>query len=67
MSQIQNDLKKLRTKMSQSEISRITGVSQPKLSRWESGRIPDGADDALKISALARSTFPELTKEAAHG
>ena len=39
-------------KLSQSEISRRTGIPQPRISRWERGNAPDSADDALKLQAL---------------
>lgn len=39
-------------KLSQSEISRRTGIPQPRISRWEAGEAPDAADDALKLRAL---------------
>ena len=46
-------VKKLRAfGLSQSEISRRTGIPQPRVSRWESGDVPVGADDALKLQAL---------------
>ncbi len=46
-------IKRLRASgLSQSEISRRTGVPQPRLSRWEAGETPAGADDALKLRAL---------------
>lgn len=46
-------LKRLRARnLSQSEISRRTGISQPKLSRWEAGETSAGADDALRLKAL---------------
>jgi transcriptional regulator with XRE-family HTH domain len=46
-------LKRLRgMKLSQSEISRRTGIAQPKLSRWEAGEVPDSADHALKLLKL---------------
>lgn len=38
--------------LSQSEIARRTGIPQPKLSRWESGDVPDSADQALKLREL---------------
>jgi len=47
--------------LSQSEISRRTGIPQPRLSRWENGEAPVGADDALKLYHLV-STAPELRK-----
>lgn len=38
--------------LSQSEIARRTGIPQPRLSKWEKGDTPTGADDALKLQAL---------------
>lgn len=38
--------------LSQSEISRRTGIPQPRVSRWESGDAPAGANDALRLHAL---------------
>lgn len=40
--------------LSQIEISRRTGIPQPRLSRWQGGETPAGADDALKLAALDR-------------
>lgn len=57
MSKIQNLIKQLRTEpygLSQGEISRRTGIGQPKLSRWENGEVAAGADDGIKLLALAR-------------
>lgn len=46
-------IKRLRARhLTQSEISRRTGIPQPRLSRWESGDVAAGADDALKLQAL---------------
>jgi transcriptional regulator with XRE-family HTH domain len=47
-------LKRLRTQhgLSQTEISRRTGIPQPTLSRWETGKPADAADDALKLASL---------------
>lgn len=46
-------IKRLRESgLSQSEIARQSGIPQPRLSRWESGEVPDSADDALKLAAL---------------
>jgi transcriptional regulator with XRE-family HTH domain len=42
--------------LSQSEISRRTGIPQPRLSRWENGCAPESADDALKLLALWRKS-----------
>lgn len=38
--------------MTQAEISRKTGIPQPRICRWDAGNIPVGADDALKLQAL---------------
>ena len=40
--------------MSQSEIARRIGMPQPRVSRWEAGEVPTGADDALKLAQLLR-------------
>jgi transcriptional regulator with XRE-family HTH domain len=46
-------IKRLRGRgLTQSEISRRTAIPQPRLSRWESGDVATGADDALKLQAL---------------
>ena len=62
MQNISEIIKKLRKNRSQSDIARLTGISQSKLSRWEAGKIAAGADDALKLLALTRkSTRPTRT------
>lgn len=71
MQSISEILRGLRETLSQSEIARRTGISQSKLSRWESGEIAAGADDALKLLALAKhhtpkKQSPQGRKEAAH-
>jgi transcriptional regulator with XRE-family HTH domain len=38
--------------MTQTAIAKKTGISQPKLSRWEAGEVPDSADDALRLRTL---------------
>ena len=38
--------------LSQSEIARRTGIPQSRLSRWEAGSVPAGADDALRLQHL---------------
>lgn len=54
MSETTNLIKEIRSRgLSQAEISRRTGIPQPRISRWEAGRTPDGADDALKLAELA--------------
>lgn len=46
-------LRELRAKdLSQTEIARRTGIPQSRLSRWENGATPVGADDALKLQEL---------------
>ncbi|MDX3877630.1 MAG: helix-turn-helix transcriptional regulator [Achromobacter sp.] len=48
-------IKRLRASgMTQSEISRRTGIPQPRLSRWEAGAPSAGANDALKLAELVR-------------
>lgn len=63
MSQITDLLKRLRAEpisLSQTEISRKTGIPQPRVSRWESGDVPAGADDAIKLIALAKEMGIEV-------
>ena len=64
MENISEILLELRKSRTQSEISRLTGISQSKLSRWEAGDIAAGADDALKLLALA-NVEKQQAKEAA--
>lgn len=45
--------------LSQSEIARRSGIPQPRISRWENGATPTGADDALKLLELAREVAAE--------
>ena len=59
MSDTTSIIKRLRASgLSQSEISRRTGIPQPRLSRWEGGEVPDAADDALKLQKLAAKVKP---------
>lgn len=53
MEQITEAIKLLRRTLSQSEISRRTGIAQSKISRWEAGDVPAGATDALRLVDLA--------------
>jgi len=56
--------------LSQTEISRRTGIPQPRLSKWEKGNAPTGADDALKLRALAaelEDAAAPQAGEASHG
>ncbi|WP_407704165.1 helix-turn-helix domain-containing protein [Xylophilus rhododendri] len=39
--------------MTQIEISKETGIPQPRLSRWEQGDVARSADDALRLNDLA--------------
>lgn len=46
-------LRELRQRgLTQVAISERTQIPQPRLSRWESGQVPIGADDALRLKAL---------------
>lgn len=55
MNSTQAIILELRSKgLSQSEIARRIGMPQPRVSRWEAGEVPTGADDALKLAALLR-------------
>lgn len=38
--------------LTQTDIAKRTGIPQPRLSKWANGRVPAGADDALKLLAL---------------
>jgi len=58
-------IKKLRKTMSQTEISRRTGIPQPRLSRWESGDVPESVDDALRLAALVAALSAASAKAAA--
>lgn len=49
--------------LSQMEISRRTGIPQPRLSRWLKGDVPAGADDALKLAALLRAVEADTSSE----
>jgi transcriptional regulator with XRE-family HTH domain len=60
----QTNIKTLRARgWSQSRISRVTGIPQPRLSRWESGDVPDAADDALRLAALVSQLTDGLPPE----
>ena len=73
MKTVHEALQVIREHLSQSEVSRRTGISQSKLSRWEAGDVASGADDALKLVALARELSspdipaPAEKAEAGHG
>ena len=38
--------------LTQTAIAKKTGISQPMLSRWEAGEVPDSAADALRLRTL---------------
>lgn len=58
-------IKRLRAAgFSQSEISRRSGIPQPRISRWERGDVPDAADDALLLSELV-SALPVASADSA--
>ncbi len=60
-------IKKLRAiGFSQSEISRRAGIPQPRVSRWEAGQAPAGADDALRLAALWKEVGAPTSKEPAN-
>lgn len=44
--------------LSQTEIARRTGIPQSRLSRWEKGLVPAGADDALALMRLRAELVP---------
>ncbi|WP_421721730.1 helix-turn-helix domain-containing protein [Achromobacter xylosoxidans] len=53
-------IKRLRAAgFTQSEISRRTGIPQPRLSRWEAGSPSVGANDALRLAGLAQNLSAE--------
>jgi len=53
-------LKRLRAlPMTQTQIAKRIGCSQARMCKWEAGKVPAGADDALKLQALlAEMTVP---------
>ena len=51
--------------LSQTEISRRTGIPQPRLSRWENSDAPDSADDALRLHELHAQMVVETAQAAA--
>lgn len=66
MTKVQTVIRRLRETMSQSEIARRTGLSQSKLSRWEAGRVAAGAEEALKLAALAAEIDAKPTAAPPH-
>ena len=68
MSETSEIIKELRAmNLSQSEISRRTGIPQPRISRWEGGDVPTGADDAMKLSRLIAAMRRKSKRVAAKG
>lgn len=60
MSETSALIKRLRGfKLSQSEISRRTGIPQPRLSRWENADEPSSADDVLKLVRLEQEVLAD--------
>ena len=51
--------------ISQAELSRRSGIPQPRMSRWQAGVVPVGADDALRLHALHAELVAEKTRERA--
>ena len=51
--------------LSQTAIARLTGIPQPRLSRWEAGEVPDSANDALKLRELVESRQRALKEQGA--
>jgi hypothetical protein len=41
--------------LSQMDIERITGIPQPRISRWEAGDVPDNVNDGLVLARLYAS------------
>lgn len=64
MSQTTDLIRQLRQlPMSQSEISRRTGIPQPRISKWEADGAPQSADDALKLEGLLRQVKAKKPKQ----
>ena len=54
MDDIKNIIERIQsTGMRQAQISRETGIPQPRLCRWASGKAPDSAVDGIKLAKLA--------------
>ncbi|NYT76626.1 helix-turn-helix transcriptional regulator [Alcaligenaceae bacterium] len=54
--------------LTQSEIARLTGIPQPRISRWVNGNPAAGANDALRLVELYESVTatPHPSKEVGH-
>jgi predicted XRE-type DNA-binding protein len=56
MSTLQHILQQLkRAGWTQLDIQDVLGIPQPRLSKWYRGRVPQSADDALRLLELQRS------------
>lgn len=54
--------------LSQTEISRRTGLSQSSVSRWEAGKVPENVDGAVRLLDLANQLGMSLcTSELSDG
>ncbi|RYD63614.1 MAG: XRE family transcriptional regulator [Verrucomicrobiaceae bacterium] len=51
--------------LTQMEISKRTGIPQPRLSRWEAGNAPSSANDALALLTLAENLGVESSEASA--
>lgn len=59
-------IQRLRSRgLSQTEIAQRTNIPQPRLSRWEAGYAPRGADDALRLLELEQQLGGPLPNEVA--
>ena len=66
MNQITLLIKRLRAtpvSLSQSEIHRLTGIPQPRISRWEAGAVPAAAQGILRLVALGKKHGIEIEAE----
>jgi transcriptional regulator with XRE-family HTH domain len=63
MGQTTEIIKQLRAhKLTQTEIARLTGIPQPRISRWESGDVSRAVDDGLRLDALLKSVKAKRRK-----
>jgi len=42
----------LATGVTQTELERLTGIPQPRISRWASGDVPDNVNDGLVLAKM---------------
>ncbi len=50
-----------KTGMTQTEIAEATGISQPRISRWEGGDIPKTIGDAFNLIQLAKDSGVDVS------